>query len=379
MNTAKIVLYYLIIIFVNLLCVESMAYYAGKYLESKNILYKEQENFDDFEEYVKNRHPVLGWVCKNDIDAKGARSNPAYPDAVRFQACVSLYGDSVTWGAEVDNAHAWSHVLSLLLGCRVDNYGVGGYGTDQAYLRFKLNKDDKSRVVILGFLPENIFRNVNQFRNLLYPNHRYALKPRFILDHDGSLELIPLLMPPKEQYISIVKEPERFLKHEYFFLQDFGQVSRLKFPYTLSVLKVMNHYYLYAKIAGKPTHTDFYDKQHKSGALTLTYQIIKNYYDDALLAGKTPIVLIIPTYDDLKYYKKYQQWVYQNLVDLLGRGNIKTYNAGHDLLNKIGTDKISNYFTKSSDHFNDAGNKILAEVVSVYLKENVTPDFASPP
>ena len=91
----------------------------------------------------------MGWVPRADVDETGSRIIPAYPDPNRFPACVSLYGDSVTWAAEVDNEHAWSNVLSLLLGCRVANYGGGGYGADQAYLRFKLNSRDKSKVVII--------------------------------------------------------------------------------------------------------------------------------------------------------------------------------------------------------------------------------------
>ncbi len=217
MIKAKIIISYLIIIVINILCIESIAYCLGKYLETKGVLYKAQETFDDFDNYLKNRHPVLGWISQKDVDAHGSRLIPAYPDPTKFTACVSLYGDSFTWGAEVDNEDAWSNVLSSLLGCRVENYGVGGYGTDQAYLRFKLNIQDKSKVVIMGFLTENIFRNINQFRNLLYPNHRYALKPRFILDKDGNLELIPLINVSKNEYILLVKEPDKYLKHEFFF------------------------------------------------------------------------------------------------------------------------------------------------------------------
>ena len=36
-------------------------------------------------------------------------------------------------------------------------------------------------VVFLNHLSENIIRNVNQFRNLIYPGHEFALKPRFVL------------------------------------------------------------------------------------------------------------------------------------------------------------------------------------------------------
>jgi len=65
-----------------------------------------------------------------------------------------LYGDSFTEGSGVDPEHAWSNVLSQLLHCRVANFGVSGYGTDQAYMRFLNNQRDPARVVVLGFLSE---------------------------------------------------------------------------------------------------------------------------------------------------------------------------------------------------------------------------------
>jgi hypothetical protein len=371
MNRVKIVLYYLILILINFLCLEGISYYLGKYLETKGVLYKAQETFDDFENYLATRDPVLGWIPKADVDETGSRIIPAYPDATRFPACVSLYGDSVTWAAEVDNQHAWSNVLSLLLGCRVANYSGGGYGTDQAYLRFKLNIRDKSKVVIMGFLTENILRNVNQFRNLLYPNHRYALKPRFILNRDGDLELIPVPNLSKNEYMLLVKEPERFLKHEYFFLEDFGHLNCLEFPYTLSVLKCVTHFYILAKIAGKPSYGDFYQMDHKSGSLQVTNKILINFYNDAKSEGRIPILLILPTYDDLVYYKKHQKWIFENIITLLRKNAVEPLNIGDDMLEIIGKRNLNEFFTPTTNHLNAEGNKILADIVYQKIKEKV--------
>lgn len=371
MNKAKIVFYYSIIILINFLCLEGLSYYLGKYLETKGVLYKEQESFDDFDNYLANRHPVLGWVPKLDADETGSRFIPAFPDPSHFVTCVSLYGDSFTWAAEVDNEHAWSNQLSLLLGCRVANYGVGAYGTDQAYLRFKLNIQDKSKLVIMSFLTENIFRNVNQFRNLLYPNLRYALKPRFILNSEGNLELIPLPDLSKNEYMQLVKKPERFLKHEYFFLEDFGQINRLRLPYTLSVLKCARHFYIHAKITHKPTYADFYQMYHKSGSLQITSKILIQFYKDALLEGRIPVVLIIPTYDDLLYYKQQKKWVFQNIIGLLTIEGIEPINVGNAMLEMIGARKFDDFFTNTTDHLNAEGNKLLAAIVYNNIKEKV--------
>jgi hypothetical protein len=333
----------------------------------KGVLYKPQETFDDFDSYLANRHPVLGWIPKVDVDETGSRIIPAYPDPKRFPTLVSLYGDSFTWASEVDNEHAWSNQLSLLLGRRVANYGVGAYGTDQAYLRSRLNNQDKSQLIIMVFQPENIFRNVNQFRNLLYPNHPYALKPRFILNDDGELELIPVPGLSKSDYMLLVKEPNRFLKHEFFFLEDSGQINRLKFPYTLSVLSCAKHFYLRAKITGKPIHAEFYALDHKSGALPITHKILVNFHKKALSENRIPIILIIPTYDDLRYYKQHKQWVFQNIIDLLKSDGIESINLGNDILDRIKEREIKEIFTPTTDHLNAEGNQILSEIVYMVI------------
>src|SRR5262249_61577432 len=133
----------------------------------------------DFAAYMAERDPVLGWPSphfENDKtrDETGSRIVPAFPD--ERESCLSIYGDSFTWSAEVDDEHAWGNVLSRRLGCRVANFGVRGYGSDQAYLRFLDNHCDHAPVVLLAHLEENNQLNVNQLCPLIYPGTRYGLK-----------------------------------------------------------------------------------------------------------------------------------------------------------------------------------------------------------
>ncbi len=81
-------------------------------------------------------------------DSSGARPSPAFP--VVGNECLSLYGDSFVYANEVDDASAWGNVLTELVRCRVGNFGVGGYGIDQAYLRFSRNTGDGASLTMLG-------------------------------------------------------------------------------------------------------------------------------------------------------------------------------------------------------------------------------------
>ena len=106
---------------------------------------------------------------------------------------MSIYGDSFTFGDEVNDDEAWGNVLSGLLECKVANYGQSGYGTDQAYLRFELNAAaDKAPVNLLAIYPDNILRNLNQYRPFLAGPYAswLAVKPRFIVEGE-ELKLIP--------------------------------------------------------------------------------------------------------------------------------------------------------------------------------------------
>lgn len=161
------IVYYSLMFLIIVFFVEGSSYIiVERYLVKKGIIYKPPLN-DNYKNYYLNRDPLLGWpyldsIVKQERDSSGSRIIPSYPDP-SDQACVSLYGDSFTWGHQVVNEFAWSNILSKLLNCRVSNFGVNGYGTDQAYLRFKHNDVDKAKIVILGYLSENIVRNVTQF------------------------------------------------------------------------------------------------------------------------------------------------------------------------------------------------------------------------
>ena len=69
-------------------------------------------------------------------------------------------------GVEVAAEDSYPNLLARELGCRVNNFGVGGYGTDQAFLRYRQLAEDSPRFVVLGHYSEDIVRNVNQLRDL---------------------------------------------------------------------------------------------------------------------------------------------------------------------------------------------------------------------
>jgi len=145
----------------------------------------------------------LGWTVRPSsvsddglfvIDALGARGPREYgalpaPGKRR----VITFGDSFTFGDEVPVESSFQWLLEQRApALEVLNFGVGGYGTDQAFLRYQRLGNLGAEVACMGILLENIGRNVNRYRPLW--NTRTGIcvtKPRFVLDAGGALELVP--------------------------------------------------------------------------------------------------------------------------------------------------------------------------------------------
>ncbi|MGA9754990.1 MAG: hypothetical protein WBV23_07590 [Desulfobaccales bacterium] len=370
MTKRKRYLYYSILMIFNLFLMELCAYGVGDFLaKSHRVFYQEESDLHDYADYLRYRDPVLGWTStlpdKKDRDKMGSRPIPAYPDPDRFPSCISLYGDSFTYAEEVDDDHAWSNLLSKLEQCRVANYAVGGYGTDQAYLRFKLNQNDESPIVILGIFSDNIIRNVNQLRNLYYPM-RYGLTPKFILNRTGDLELVPLPEMSKADYEKLVKDPNSFLPYEYFRLDGPQGPFKLRFPFTISLIKSWRHFRVIPRIMGRPYWADFYQENHPSGSLVITAKIAKAFWDLAICRNKQPVIILIPHPVDLQYFLKTGVWSFQNLVDRLAKEGVECLNLGPGMVDYLqGRNPFKLIKVK---HYNEEGNQVIAGLVDNYLK-----------
>jgi hypothetical protein len=119
--------------------------------------------------------PELGWVSKPKVsmdhmfgNGTSVRTNsrgfrnvddtaPAVP-AGRYRVFCS--GDSFTFGDGVDNDRTWCQQLNAR-DPRIEpvNLGVGGYGADQAYLRFlRDTRDLQYQAHVFAFIPDDFVR-----------------------------------------------------------------------------------------------------------------------------------------------------------------------------------------------------------------------------
>ena len=149
-----------------------------------------RESPDDYdrESAMKTFSYELGW-------------EPEWPNPTGYRgkakdidkAAFAVFGDSFT-EAHPNIVDSWPYLLEQHLGRPVLNFGAGGYGPDQAYLRFReryLGIIDAPYVSLL-VMSENIARTVSRYRGFYNrKRHLSATKPRFIVDGAGEVRLLP--------------------------------------------------------------------------------------------------------------------------------------------------------------------------------------------
>jgi hypothetical protein len=178
--------------------------------------------------------PALGWAPRPEV------KTPLYVynrQGIRVQSPeriytenppegtlrLALFGDSFTNGAEVMASETWGAFAEAALRgahggpVEVLNFGVNGYGVDQAFLRWQNTGAKYSpAIVVLGLQVENLKRNLNLVRPL-YTRTTENLpfsKPRFVLE-GGTLRVVNAPSVPPESLVARVEHIADWPLREY--------------------------------------------------------------------------------------------------------------------------------------------------------------------
>ncbi|OGR01582.1 MAG: hypothetical protein A2284_05890 [Deltaproteobacteria bacterium RIFOXYA12_FULL_61_11] len=160
---------------------------------------------------------------------------------------ASSYGDSFVYSSEVQESMSWQNQFQRLTGQEILNFGVCGYGTDQALLKLeKLYTRFPTPVVFFGLLPDNALRNVSVFKMFYFRQDGDPyLKPRFML-HEGHLVLYrpPVGSASDYSLLHDIEVARSIAARDYWYqhmLEVFGfdLLTGRGFPYSLESIEIL--------------------------------------------------------------------------------------------------------------------------------------------
>ena len=250
--------------------------------------------------------PLLGWRYRagyrdplNTMNSQGLRSPREYarrapPGVLRAAA----FGDSFVYGNEVSDSAAWPAQLERLFPqIEVLNYGVGGYGADQAYLRFCAEGSALSpRIVIIGFVADDLGRLTNVYRRFVSTKELPLVKPRFELDHRDNLALVPNALPQPSDYARYLEAPHEIIElgtHDGWY---HGAIYRNPlYDYSATVRLLTN---LWLRSANRYLRRDRLFRggefNPSSTAFRIQLAVFQKFAAAARAAGSSPIIVFFP-------------------------------------------------------------------------------------
>jgi len=388
-------LFYLITLMCCWLLLETFSFFALVTLKNfKDITYQpfpkielSTEQKDIITQFMKDGfrytsyHASLGWTVKPNSkegkyqsNAQGIRANREYalkpsPDIVR----IATFGDSFTYGSEVENKDTWQeNLMKMNSKLEVLNFGVGGYGLDQAYLRYQQEGIAfNPNIVLICLTSENIGRSINVFRPFYYSKTGLPLtKPRFIIKNNQltllknpfqKLQDYNLLIQPNNTILSTLGKNDEYYQYNYY-------KGIFDFLPSVKLIKILGSFYHrsnymqhHATIAG------FYNVH--SEAYKILILIIEEFYAEVLNQNGTPLVIILPHRYDFQRFYRNQVPRHQPLINQLENNKMHYI----DLLNPFMKNKDFNDPNEvfGFQHYSLLGNKLVAKYILDYLTNKI--------
>jgi len=315
--------------------------------------------------------PTLGWRYRpgysgegDTLNSAGMRSSREYQrtptDSVPR---IAAFGDSFVYCTEVSNDACWSSQLESGWVVEALNYGVGGYGTDQSFLRYlREGRTYRPSRVLVGFAPVNLRRVVNRNRRFLSQVEGPWLKPRFVLT-DGELELLPAPASTEAELRLVLQDPERVIA--------FGDRDHWYEPavYEHRLYRVSATYRIGANLWSRLRRRYFDpNRLYEDGlfrvgseAFAIQERLMLAFADSIVASGATPTFLFLPSREDVLRSLENEPPVYEPLLKRLEATDV----AIIDPLEAFASSGMpaSDLFAPVG-HYSRAGHGILASVLA---------------
>jgi len=355
-------------------------------------------NKKKFQFFLKNSfHNKLGWIRKYNSEGfdsirkkkvKFKISKEGYRSLTKEKkkSLIATFGDSYVFARQVKDNETWQEQISKNKPYNILNYGVGNYGFDQGYLRYKITKLNKNiKFVIIGFVPETICRIQSEWKHFIEFGNIHGFKPKFILKKDKLvLKPNPLKKNTKINQLKNIIKKTQFSDR---FYKDRFKKNIFEFPYTFSFLRNLKFnlnillYLLTHKLLFSNKQSDLLSVKLFSVVVKRNIQEAHKYYNDnyskelfnkiiikfkklAITRRHIPIIIIFPQLMDLKLKRTTK--IYQNFFKVVSKDvhvvDLTSFLLKRDLKKIYTNDKYGGHFSK-------LGNKIISKIIFTEIKK----------
>ena len=299
-----------------------------------------------------------------------AKEFSSYPASHTLR--IAIFGDSFSHADEVAYADSWGNQLeiklnSLGINTEVLNFGVGGYGMDQAYLRYlhqgiEFNPD----IVIFGFQIENALRNLYLFR-YFYKQGRSGIlwsKPRFVFEN-GELILVNQPTPRLDELADIFNDFPNWMYSQFerfHHADDYGDPLWHHLTFVKLLIEVYRRYKI-SLLSDAPN----------GEAYVLALRIIEAFAQSANQNNSKFVILHLPPGNHLSRYPETGQFQYEELLSHL-ESNYMVVRPEKRMIDGVSNGKTDMLF--GGAHYSEYGNRIVGTVVAEFIATH--PDLNTP-
>lgn len=233
-----------------------------------------------------NRRNVSGLYYSSWEGIRAPREGVSYVKSTE-KTRIALVGDSYTFAEDVPFEDSWGYHLEEALGSEFEvlNFGVGGYGIDQAFLRYEKEvRQWNPQVVILGFPSTNVERTMVLYPPLTSGWWEFPFsKPRFILRNESLQTLNVPPITPQDLFSrrSIAEVP--FLEYDRKHRPSRWQASVMHRSYLVRAIMTLFP-------PGEVDHPEVSD----TALISVNGAILQTFVQSVRSAGSIPIVMFFP-------------------------------------------------------------------------------------
>lgn len=337
-----------------------------------------QKLFDEEDPSREVVDSALGWRYRpgyrNGADAvttQGLRGDRLYDSmpprgVLRFAA----FGDSFVYANEVGNADSWTSLVEQAApAIEALNFGVGGYGVDQAYLRFLVEGDRFApHVVAMGFIADDLRRLVNVYRRFVDSREVALAKPRYVLDAHHELALLPNPLPTPSDYRRLLDNPadvRRIGEHDHWYDEAVYENPAYDVSATVRLAvaawaRVRNRYFDANRLFAGDT------LNASSEAFHIQLALFDRFLATARERGVEPVILLFPDRHSLVQLRAGGQTVYAPMARALAARGAPVVDLA-DAFAAASDESVDAWFMPGG-HYSRRGNEIVADHVRAKLE-----------